>query len=236
MPISKFPVLYYRASGIPMSFLKKSVNVAIPVVLVIAIVLLIFLRQGDTEVEPQVFNPADLNPEYVDFGLRGIQSGHRIGNFQLINQLGDTVSYEQYKGKVFVTDFFFTRCPSICPVMTNNLGKIQEQFSDESRVKLLSISVTPTYDSVAVLKAYADKNDVISNKWNICTGDKGHIYELARKHFFAVGSEGDGLLQDFIHSPNFILVDSERRIRGIYDGTQDTEIQRLIKDMKIILN
>lgn len=185
--------------------------------------------------EIHIYNPADLNPELVDSSLRGIESGHKVSDFHLINQNGKTITQDDYEGKIYVTDFFFTRCPSICPVMANNMVKLQQHFLENDDVMLLSLSVTPEMDSVPVLQSYAQKYNAQDSKWNIATGDKDHIYELARKSYFAVNDVSDGLLQDFIHTPNFILVDTEKQIRGIYDGTKHDEIERLIVDIDILL-
>lgn len=114
--------------------------------------------------------------------------------------------------------------------------KLQDTFIDTNEIMFLSLSVTPEIDSVPVLRAYADKKGVIDSKWNVTTGNKKHIYELARKSYFAVVEQGDGGLQDFIHTPNFVLVDKKKQIRGVYDGTNDEEIQRLIDDIKILSN
>jgi len=183
-----------------------------------------------------VYNPSDFNPELVDRSLLNTSENHTVANFKLINQNGKTITQEDYKNKIYVADFFFTSCPTICPIMTDNMGKLQKKFIDNSEIMFLSLSVTPKIDSVAVLRKYADDKGVIDAKWNITTGDKKHIYELARKSYFAVVEQGDGGLQDFIHTPNFILVDKKKQIRGVYDGTNDTEILRLIDDIKILSN
>lgn len=183
-----------------------------------------------------VYNPADLNPELVDVSLQAIKAEHTVSDFRLINQNGKTITQDDYKGKIYVTDFFFTRCPSICPIMSNNMGELQERFLETDKVMLLSLSVTPEMDSVPLLWAYSKKYNAKDFKWNITTGDKDHIYELARKSYFAVNDLGDGLLQDFIHTPNFVLVDTKKQIRGIYDGTKDDEIERLIIDIEILLS
>ena len=133
-----------------------------------------------------------------------------------------------------VTDFFFTRCGSICPIMTDNMAKIQKEFLKDDEIMLLSLSVTPDIDSIPVLRKYADDKGVIDAKWNVTTGNKKHIYELARKSYFAVVEQGDGGLQDFIHTPNFILIDKKKQIRGIYDGTNDDDIKRIIEDIKTL--
>lgn len=181
-----------------------------------------------------VFNPVDVNPRLVDQSLLHINSNHKIGDFSLINQNGKVITQEDYKDKIYVSDFFFTTCQTICPIMTYNMAKIQKEFSEDDSVMLLSHSVTPEIDSVAVLRDYADRKGVVDVKWNVTTGDKKHIYELARKSYFAVVDEGDGGVQDFIHTENFILVDKKRQIRGYYDGTQDEEMDRLITDIKTL--
>ena len=183
-----------------------------------------------------IHNPTHFNPKLVDKSIRNVSDNHTIKDFNLINQNGIKVSSKDYENKIYVVDFFFTSCPSICPIMTNNMLLIQEEFIKNNDIMLLSISVTPEIDNVQVLKKYAIKKGVIDSKWNITTGSKKHIYELARKSFFAVLDKGDGGLQDFIHTPNFILVDTKKQIRGIYDGTVEKEISRLILDINILVD
>lgn len=186
--------------------------------------------------ELPIYNPSDFNSELVDKSKRNSTKYHTVADFKLVNQNGRTITQEDYKNKIYVADFFFTRCLSICPIMTNNMVKIQDQFIDDKDIMLLSISVTPTIDSIPILRKYATDKGVIDSKWNVTTGNKKHIYELARKSYFAVVEKGDGGLQDFIHTPNFILVDKKKQIRGIYDGTNDLEIVRLINDIKTLTN
>lgn len=181
-----------------------------------------------------IYSPADVNPRLVDESMFHIRNNHSIADFSLTNQNGETITQKNYQDKIYVADFFFTRCQTICPIMTNNMIKIQEAFAKDSLVMLLSHSVTPTMDSIPVLRAYADKNGVNDDMWNITTGTKKHIYELARKSYFAVLDEGDGGIQDFIHTENFVLVDSKRRIRGYYDGTSLEEINQLIADIELL--
>jgi protein SCO1/2 len=183
-----------------------------------------------------VFNPVDVNPKLVDASVKHIKNGHKIANFTLINQNGDTISQNDYNDKIYVTDFFFTRCQTICPVMTTNMSELQKAFLQNDKVKFLSISVTPIIDSISVLKTYAIKKGVNDTKWNITTGDKKHIYELARKSFMAVLDEGDGGQQDFIHTEQFVLIDEKKQIRGFYDGTNKKDISQIIKDIKLLLN
>ena len=137
---------------------------------------------------------------------------------------------------MYVVDFFFTSCTSICSIMTRNMAKVQEEFINNENFMLLSMSVTPEIDTIEILKTYTRQKGVKDSKWNITTGPKKHIYELARKSYFAVAEQGDGGLQDFIHTPNFILVDSEKQIREIYDGTDENEVYRLIEDIKVLVN
>jgi len=183
-----------------------------------------------------VYNPADINPELVDKSLQKLSENHTVSDFELINQKGKTITQDVYKDKIYVADFFFSSCTTICPMMTNNMVKIQEEFLNDKNIMLLSLSVTPNIDSIPRLREYADKNGVIDSKWNVTTGNKKHIYELARKSYFAVTDEGDGGLQDFIHTSNFVLIDKKKQIRGIYNGIDNKEILRLINDIKILTN
>ena len=183
-----------------------------------------------------IYNPSNFNPSQVDRSLRNSSEYHTVSDFKLTNQYGKLITQEDYKDKIYVVDFFFTRCLTICPIMTDNMVEIQKEFRNNSEFMLLSLSVTPEIDSISVLRQYANSKGVIESKWNITTGNKKHIYELARKSYFAVVEKGDGGLQDFIHTPNFILVDKKKQIRGIYDGTDAEEILRLISDIEILLN
>lgn len=188
-----------------------------------------------TETLP-IYNPSNFNPELVDKSLHTKSINHTVSDFTLINQNGKTITQVDFENKIYVADFFFTRCPSICPIMTNNMIKIQNAFLKNNDVMLLSLSVTPTIDSVSVLRAYADKKGVLDSKWHITTGNKKHIYNLARKSYFAAVEGGDGGLQDFIHTPHFILIDKEKQIRGIYDGTKEQETQRIINDIAKLID
>jgi len=213
---------------------KSIISSLIMLILSLIAIFLLYVFLFPTKKLP-IYNPIDLNPKLVDSQLKNQKKNHKIADFRLINQNGQIITQENYKGKIYVADFFFTRCTTICPVMTFNMKDVQNAFLDNDKVMFLSHSVTPEIDSVSVLKNYAINMGVNDKKWNITTGDKKHIYELARKSYFAVLEEGDGGLQDFIHTENFILIDTKRRIRGIYDGTDKADIQRLIADIKILL-
>ncbi|WP_299527118.1 SCO family protein [uncultured Lutibacter sp.] len=219
-----------------LKFFQKSV----PTLAIMGVFSVVMIYAIYTLLTPEkrlpVYNPSDVNPRLVDESIVHIRRNHKIADFSLINQNGDTITQKNYEGKIYVADFFFTRCMTICPVMTNNIGKLQEVFKNEDDIMFLSHSVTPVMDSVPILRAYADKKGVIDAKWNITTGDKKHIYELARKSYFAVLDEGDGGLQDFVHTENFVLVDKKNQIRGFYDGTDNEDIERLIADIRILKN
>ena len=181
-----------------------------------------------------IYQPSMVNPDLVDSTLVYVKKYHSIADFKLINQNGDTVTQEQYAQKIYIADFFFTTCPTICPVMTANMVDIQKIIQDDDEVMLLSHSVTPEIDSVPQLKKYALEKGVIDAKWNLVTGDKKQIYELARKSYLAVLDDGDGGPYDMIHTENFILVDKERRIRDFYDGTSSDEVAQLLEDLKVL--
>ena len=203
------------------------------------ICIIIFLFTSCNQVSKKqlpIFNPTDFNSKLVDKTVRKVSENHIVRDFNLINQNGINISSKDYENKIYVVDFFFTRCPSICPIMTDNMLQIQKEFIKNDDILLLSISVTPKLDNVEVLKNYAIEKGVIDAKWNITTGSKKHIYELARKSYFAVLEQGDGGMQDFIHTPNFILVDKKKQIRGIYDGTDEKEISRIINDINVLVD
>lgn len=183
----------------------------------------------------RVYQPADINPKLVDADKQKIRSDHTIANFNLINQEGREISQKDFQDKIYVADFFFATCPSICPIMSGNIATLQKEFKDNNMVMFLSHSVTPEMDTVPVLAEYGERYGADPNKWMLATGDKKHIYELARKSYFAVLDEGDGGVQDFIHTENFILVDTKRRIRGYYDGTSDNDMRRLEEEIRILL-
>ncbi|MGY6648245.1 SCO family protein [Wenyingzhuangia sp. IMCC45574] len=182
-----------------------------------------------------IYNPIDINPRLVDESLLNKSKNHVIGSFELTDQNGKKVTEKNFEDKIYVADFFFTRCGTICPIMTTNMTYLQNKFKDNPKVKFLSHSVTPVMDSVPVLKSYAEAHGAISGKWHITTGDKKVIYNLARKNYFAVLDEGDGGAQDFIHTEQFVLIDTQKRIRGFYDGTQKKEVDQVVKDILLLL-
>ena len=181
-----------------------------------------------------IYNPAMVNPDLVDSTVQHISKYHTIADFSFVNQNGKTITQKEYEGKIYVADFFFTSCGSICPKMTTNLAEIQKAIRYNPKVMLLSHSVLPDTDSVPFLKQYALKNGVIDSKWNLVTGDKKAIYMMARKSYLAVKLGKPEELYDMVHTENFVLVDTKRRVRGFYDGTKKEDVQRLITDIEFL--
>lgn len=183
-----------------------------------------------------VYNPSDVNPELVDTTVQYVANKHFIADFSFTNQNGKTITQKDYEGKIYVADFFFTTCKSICPKMTTNLVDVQKAFLDNPKVKLLSFTVTPDIDSVSVLKDYAQLNGVVDSKWNLVTGDKKAIYTMARKSYLAVKQGKPEEQYDMVHTENFVLVDSKKRVRGFYDGTNlDGPTEPGIKNVKQLI-
>lgn len=199
-----------------------------------AIIVYLFYNALQPEKTLAIYQPSMVNYELVDSTLRDIRKYHTVADFSLTNQNGETITQEDYKGKIYIADFFFTTCPTICPIMTKNMVEIQRRLDNTGDVMLLSHSVTPAIDSVAQLKKYALEKGVDDSKWNLVTGDKKEIYELARKSYLAVKEDGDGGPYDMIHTENFILVDRQRRIRGFYDGTDKEDIEKLMEDLEVL--
>jgi len=166
-----------------------------------------------------IYSPRDINPELVDSTVQHIGNNHKIADFSFTNQNGKIITSEDYENTIYVADFFFTTCPSICPKMTDNMVWLQNQLKNYSEIKLLSFSVTPDIDTPEVLKKYALEKGVDDSRWNLVTGDKSAIYFLARKSYLAVKTGKPEELYDMVHTENFILIDKNKRIRGFYDGT-----------------
>jgi len=180
-----------------------------------------------------VFQPASVNSELVDTTIVHKINYHKISDFSLINQNGEIVTQKKYENKIYVADFFFTTCQSICPIMTKNMKDIQDKLIEDSEILLLSHTVFPEIDSVEVLKKYAIDNSVIDSKWDLVTGDKKEIYDLARKSYLAA-KDNSFSKYDMIHTENFVLIDKKKQIRGFYDGTDKEEINRLLVDIEIL--
>ncbi len=180
-----------------------------------------------------IYQPAEVNEKLVDSSIIHVSKYHKISDFILTNQNGKEITQADYKDKIYVADFFFTTCQDICPVMTKNMYELQEELKNDNEILLLSHTVIPEVDTVEQLKEYAIENNVDDSKWNLLTGDKKQIYELARKSYLAVEDSNFNEF-DMIHTENFMLIDKEKQIRGFYDGTNSEEINRLLKDIEIL--
>lgn len=181
-----------------------------------------------------IFTPRDVNPELVDTTVQHIGYNHIIQDFEFTNQNGKKITQKDYENKIYVADFFFTTCPTICPKMTDNMVWLQEQIKNNPKVMLLSHSVTPDIDTPEVLKNYALEKGVIDSKWNLVTGNKKDIYYIARKSYLVVKTGKPEELYDMVHTENFVLVDQKRRIRGFYDGTNLEEVKKLLEDINFL--
>lgn len=226
--------MHKETSFMDFNFFKKSKLTIIFLLIFSAISIPVFYHLVKVDKKLKIYNPADVNPSLVDVSIKHVTKDHRIADFELINQNGEIITQNNYKNKIYVADFFFTRCTNICVAMAYNMSELQEYYKNDDDIMFLSHSVTPVIDSVSVLKEYALNKGVIDAKWNVTTGSKKHIYELARKSYFAVIEDGDGGENDFIHTEQFVLVDKERRIRGYYDGTEKKDMEKLKKDMSLL--
>ena len=183
------------------------------------------------------YNTPDFSPLFFP-NPQDVQKkvNHRISSFSFTDQEGRQITDKDITGKIHVANFIFTSCISICPVMTKHMKLVQEAFKDKSEVSILSFSVTPWIDSVGRLKTFARANQIVSPNWHLLTGNKGQIYHLARKSYFA--EEDLGFTKDsteFLHTEHIILVDKSKRIRGIYNGTLQLEVEQMIRDIKQLL-
>lgn len=204
---------------------------------VLLVILLAACKNKPASLPLPFINKPDFTPEWIAESDPAYSSIHRIPAFSFTNQNGETITEKTVEGKIYVADFFFTRCGSICPKMTDNMKLLQEKFKNNNEVLLLSHSVTPGMDSVPVLKKYATGKGVISGKWHLLTGNEDEIYALAKKQYYAgdtIGYYQAG--NEFLHTENFILVDRLRRIRGVYNGTLSLEMERLAEDINTLLN
>ena len=197
-----------------------------------AAVYMFYVILKPVEVLP-IYQPAEVNEKLVDSSIIHVAKYHKISDFKLTNQNGKEITQANYKDKIYVADYFFTTCQDICPVMTKNMYQLQEELKNDNQILLLSHTVIPEVDTVEQLKEYAVENNVDDSKWNLVTGDKKQIYELARKSYLAV-EDSNYSQYDMIHTENFMLIDKERQIRGFYDGTNSEDINRLLKDIEIL--
>ncbi|WP_438265533.1 SCO family protein [Cellulophaga lytica] len=181
------------------------------------------------------YGESSFTPKWLATDSKEAMEMHRIPNFSLINQNGEVITRNTFKNKIYVADFFFTSCSGICPKMTSNMSVLQEAFKTDDDVLLLSHTVTPETDTVEVLNEYAKTKGVTPNKWHLVTGSRSEIYNLGRNAYFIEEDLGELKTDDdFLHTENFVLIDKNQHIRGIYNGLNKTAIQQLITDIKTL--
>ena len=217
-----------------LKFFAKYKFFAIVLFVLSAIIITIIYQLLKPEPTLPIYQPDMVNKELVDTTVQYVRKYHKVPDFKLVNQNGDTITQKNYEDKIYITDFFFTTCQGICPIMTDHMVKIQAEFKDDPEILLLSHSVTPEIDSVAQLKKYAEEKGIIDEKWNLVTGDKKQIYDLARKSYLVAKSQGNGGKYDMVHTENFALVDKNKQVRGFYDGTNPEAIKQLVEHVKLL--
>lgn len=220
--------------------MKKGIIIS-SIIMIIGIIITFTITKNfvDRKVLP-IVQPKDVPSEMMTSDLAGKALGHKIGAFDFLNQYGESVTLDDVKGKVFIAEYFFTTCRSICPIMNEEMQRVQERYKGNEDVKILSFTVDPEVDDVEAMKVYADEHHAVKGQWQFLTGDKDSLYNLARTSFFVLkpaearnlGDAGS----DFIHTNNFVLVDKELRIRGYYDGTNTEEVSTLLDDIEVLLN
>ena len=196
--------------------------------------ILMFYNVLKPEEKLPIYQPNMVSFQLVDSTVQHVKRFHKIKDFSLVNQNGEKVTNENYRDKIYIADFFFTTCQGICPIMKENMIILQDKYKDDNQVYLLSHTVTPEIDTKEVLKKYSLEKGVIDSKWNLVTGDKKQIYNLARKSYLVAEDIEKSKLFEMIHTENFVLVDPERRIRGFYDGTDQESMNALIYDIKVL--
>ncbi len=219
--------------------MKQLIAVIIIVAIGMSIAIFMIAEEQEKRILP-IINPTDVNPALVDSSLHNKGVNHTISPFSLINQDGQQVSQELVKGKILVANFFFTTCPTVCPKMNNRLKKVHDHYQPEDQLIILSHTVWPEVDSIPLLKAYSEQYEANNSRWQFLTGDKKHLYDLARKSYLVAPSVNDPFYDhggegDFIHTENIVLVDQKGRIRGFYDGLSDRKIEQLIADIALLL-
>ncbi|MDG1330817.1 MAG: SCO family protein [Crocinitomicaceae bacterium] len=212
--------------------------IALALLFAVGVTIGYFILKDKEEPLP-VINPIDLDEEMVDPEMLRVGNKHRVGDFSFLNQDGETITQAEVEGKVYVAEYFFTTCGTICPKMNKQMRRIQFEFADNDEVRLMSFTVDPEVDTVQQMKRYAEDHGAKTGQWHFLTGAKEDLYALARKSFFVLKpAEAQNLGDvgsDFIHTNNFVLVDRVGRIRGYYDGTSKTEVDELMLDIERLL-
>jgi protein SCO1/2 len=203
-------------------------------IFVLAAFAALFTSCSDSERKLPIYGERDTVTKTVD-GKEVVDTIYNtIPPFSFVNQDGDTVSEKMVAGKIYVTDFFFTTCPTICPVMKRQMIKVFNDIKGKPDVMILSHSIDPEHDTPQVLKKYAQDLGIEGKQWQFLTGEKEKIYEIGQQNYLVTAKEDKSAEGGYIHSGAFILVDKERRVRGMYDGTTEEGTQKLIADIKIL--
>lgn len=212
--------------------------------LIVLLIMVVGIAIGAYYMTPReeklpVINPADVEAEMVAPEILRKGYGHVVGSFTFLNQHGDTINQDFVKNKVYVAEYFFTTCGSICPIMNKQMKRVNDVYYDNPEVAILSFTVDPDVDTVEQMKRYADEHKIKGEHWQFLTGSKTDLYQLARQSYFVLKpAEAENLGDagsDFIHTNNFVLVDKQSRIRGYYDGTNPEEVGKLIEDIGRLL-
>lgn len=214
-------------------FFKKYRFFAVVMAILSVIIITIMMQLVKQDRVLNIYQPAQVEKELVDTTMQYVKKYHTIPDFSLTNQNGEEITQKNYEGKIYVADFFFTTCQTICPIMTDHMAQIQSFVKDDDHILLLSHTVTPEIDDVNRLKKYALEKGVDDAKWNLVTGDRKQIYDLARKSYL-VAKDNPNEEYDLIHTENFVLVDTQKRIRGFYDGTDSESINQLKEDIRVL--
>ncbi len=205
-------------------------------ILMIPVLIFLFLKGfGKNEYDLPIFFQNGVDNPFQECPPSD-SSQHFIPEFRFINQDGKQFGRAEMKGKITIVDFFFTSCPSICPVMSKEMERVNDHFRDEPLVQILSISIDPTFDTPEILKKYAEEHHAIPGKWHFLSGTKEETFQLARCGFVLPALDGNGVPDDFVHSDKFILIDEQGRIRGYYSGTTREEVDLLMLETKILLH
>jgi len=209
------------------------------IIAIVGIIITYMMTKPSTEKSLPIINPIDLNEEMVDRDLVRQGFGHKIGSFSFTDQLNQSYGLKDVQGKVFVAEYFFTNCGTICPKMTAQMERVQQRFNGNNEFKILSFTVDPINDTVARMAEYAKLHKANNNQWHFLTGPQAELYRIARRYFFILKpaeaqNQGD-VGSDFIHTNNFVLVDQQQRIRGYYDGTSEKEVDQMMTDIERLL-
>ena len=196
-------------------------------VCIVVLVMLAVACQPGTEERLPYLGRKEINGQDTTY--------HTISDFKFVNQDSNVVTHKTFQGQIYVSDFFFTTCPTICPIMKTQMLRVYEQFKDNDQVSILSHTIDPKHDTVGVLKEFAARLGVESGKWHFVTGEKEEIYKIGQTSYMVSAVEDPNEPGGFIHSGAFILIDKQRRVRGVYDGTKEDQVDKLMGDMLVLL-